>query len=201
MKNLKLAALTFLACAVAGFAVAQNADQNSAGPTKNDYRLRVMEPAPGAVITGSELQIAVNTEIPGERDMRRDSNSMPRPNVDVFVDELFRETIRGGSGVNVVRVAHLRPGEHTIVLLAKNQSGEIIDRKELSVSLVAPVVAKAAPPPPAPAPAPAYEPPAPAEPPPAPVAEKLPKSGSAMPLLAVAGAGLLLAGLAIRRFA
>ena len=130
-------ALAILACAIAGFAFAQNADPNSAGPTKNDYRLRVLEPAEGAVITGSDLQIAVSTDIPAERDTRRDASSMPQPNVDVFIDNALRDTIKGDSGMNVVRVSNLPPGPHKIVLLARNRSGEIVDRKEMNVSLVA----------------------------------------------------------------
>jgi LPXTG-motif cell wall-anchored protein len=206
MKALKFGALAFLACAIAGYAVAQNADQNTGGPTANDYRLRVIEPAAGATITGDELQITVDTEIPAERgDIRRDTSSMPHPNVDVFVDDAFQQTIKGESGENVVHVRGLAPGPHKIVLLAKNRSGEVIDRKVINVSLVAPPVAKApvveAPAPPPPPPAPAYvPPPAPPAPPPAPPVQELPKTGSDAPLLAVAGLALLLGGLAIRRF-
>ncbi len=203
MRALKIGALAFLACATAGFASAQNATLNTGGPTANDYRLHVIEPAEGAVITGSELQIAVDTQIPAERDIRHTTSSMPHPNVDVFVDDTFRETIRGESGENVVHVRDLRPGPHEIVLLAKNRSGEVIDRKVIRVRMVAPPVAKAAPAvePPAPPPAPAPEP-APYVAPPAPPAPpaELPKTGSVMPLIGVAGLALVLAGLAIRRF-
>ena len=204
MRTLKIGALAILTCAIAGFAIAQNADPNSAGPTKNDYRLRVLEPAEGAVITGSDLQIAVNTDIPAERDTRRDASSMPQPNVDVFIDNTLRDTIKGDSGMNVVRVSNLPPGPHKIVLLARNRSGEIVDRKEMNVSLVAaaPPVAKMArvePPPPA---APAYVPPAPPEASPAapvePVTE-LPKTGTNRPVLVVAGIVLLLGALTLRR--
>jgi LPXTG-motif cell wall-anchored protein len=201
MSRIKVTTVALIAFAVAAFALAQNADKNSAGPTKNDYRLRVVQPAEGAAITGDRFQIVVDTEIPGERDTRVDVNSMPRPDVDVFLDELYQGTMRDEN--NVIELVNITPGPHEVVLLAKNRSGEIIDRKILHITAAAPrvpkpaAVAPASPPPPAPPPA--YEPP---PPPPAPeplVAEELPETGSSVPLLAVAGAGFLLGGLFIRR--
>ncbi len=200
MKTLRMIALTFLASAVAVVALAQNAASPSAGPTKHDYRLRVMQPLEGATITGDAIQVVVDTEIPAERDMAHDFDTTPHPDVDVFLDGLFRETMRDDK--NVVNVENVPPGPHTIVLLALNRSREVFDRKEIHVSVVAPPVA--APPvverpvkAPAPAPAPAYVPP-PA--PPAPVVEDLPKTGTSDPLLVAAGVALLLGGVAIRRF-
>ncbi len=200
MKASRLIAVTLLAFAAAGLALAQSADKNTAGPTKNDYRLHVIQPAEGARITGSTLQVIVDTEIPSERDMRHDSSSMPHPDVDVFMDETLQGTMRDEK--NVVDIENMMPGPHKIVLLAKNRSGEVIDRKEVHILALAPKVA-AAPvvrvaPAPAPPPAPAYVPP-PA--PPAPVVENLPKTGTSDPLLAAAGLVLLLGGLAVRRFA
>jgi hypothetical protein len=207
MNRLRLTFVTLLPLAVAGFAIAQNADQNTAGPTKNDYRLRVIQPLEGARITGTKVQVVVDTEIPAERDTRQDVNSMPRPFVDVFLDELFQVTMRDQN--NVVDLDNVAPGPHTIVLLAKNLSGEIIDRKVVHIVAVELPVAKpvaerpVSPPPPAAAPAPpapSYEPP-PA--PPAPIAAEkdLPTTATSDPLFAVAGFVLLLAGIAIRRFA
>ena len=195
----RLVKATFLACLCAGVAFAQNAGDKTGGPTRNDYRLRVVQPAEGSTITGDRLQVIVDTEIPSERDSRQDVNSMPRPDVDVFLDGMFRETMRDEK--NVVDVDNIQPGPHTIVLLALNRSREIIDRKEIHVEVVAPPVAQA--PRPiehprvAPPPAPAYVPP-PA--PPAPAAEPLPKTGTADPLLAAAGLALVLGGLALKRF-
>ena len=158
-----------------------------------------MQPAEGSTVTGDRIQVIVDTEIPSERDTRQDVNSMPRPDVDVFVDGMFRETMRDEK--NVVNVYNVQPGQHTIVLLALNRSREIIDRKEIHVEVVAPPVAQA--PRPieqprvAPAPAPAYVPP-PA--PPAVETAPLPKTGTADPLLAAAGVALVLGGLALKRF-
>ena len=39
--------------AVAAVGIAQNADANTAAPTKNDLRLRLTEPAEGATVTGT----------------------------------------------------------------------------------------------------------------------------------------------------
>ena len=200
MSRLRLAAVALLAFAVSGFALAQNADKNSAGPTKNDYRLRIIQPVEGAAITGHRFQVVVDTEIPGERDTRQDVNSMPRPDVDVFLDGAFQGTMRDEK--NVIELENVKPGPHELVLLAKNRSGEIIDREVVHVTALAPKVAApvrpVSAPPPAPAPpAPVYEPP----PAPAPMAtEELPKTATSDPLLAVAGVVLVLGGLAVRRF-
>ena len=198
MNASRLIRVGVLACACAGVALAQNAGDKTGGPTRNDYRLHVVQPADGSTVTGDRLQVIVDTEIPSERDTRQDVNSMPRPDVDVFVDGLFRETMRDEK--NVVDVYNVQPGAHTIVLLALNRSREIIDRKEIHVEVVAPPVAQA--PRPieqprvAPAPAPAYVPP-PA--PPAVETAPLPKTGTADPLLAAAGVALVLGGLALKR--
>ena len=203
MRRIDVIIAALLALAVTSFAAAQNADKNSAGPTKNDYRLRRVEPVEGATVTGTTVQVVVDTEIPAERDTRRDANSMPNPTVDVFFDDLYKGTIRYEN--NVLQVTNVEPGPHTITLLAKNMSGEIIDRRQIHIQAVAPPVAKAAVerPVPPPKPAPVYEPPAPpSEPAPAPEpVRELPKTGTNGSLLAAAGAALLLAGLALRRFA
>jgi len=200
MKTLRFTAIALLVGAWAGFALAQNVPY-TAGPSRNDYRLRVMQPVEGATITGNQIQIVVDTEIPSERDTRQDINSTPRPDVDVFVDGIYQQTMRDEK--NVVNLENVQPGPHTITLLALNRSREPFDRKEVHVVVVAaPVAARPAERPakvaPAPAPAPAYVPP----PAPAPqvAAEPLPKTGTADPLLAAAGLALLAGGLALRRF-
>jgi LPXTG-motif cell wall-anchored protein len=150
------------------------------------------------------VQVVVDTEIPAERDTARTASSMPRPSVDVFLDDRFQGAMRDDN--NVVQLENVEPGPHEIVLLAKNVSGEIIDRKVVNIMAVAPsapkpVVAAPVNPPPAPAPpAPSYEPP-PAPPAPVTTEQVLPATATSDPLLAVAGVVLLLAGLAIRRFA
>src|SRR6186713_981383 len=93
--TLSAVALALVSC----LAFAQNADPNSGGPTKNDYRLRVLEPAEGATITGGTVRVVVNTEIPAERDTKRDVNSMPRPRVDIFIDESLKGTLKDENNV------------------------------------------------------------------------------------------------------
>jgi hypothetical protein len=134
-----LAALVIGAAAV--IALGQNADQNSAGPTKNDYRLRVVEPAEGAVVAGSTVRVVVNTMIPGELGdpERRDVNSMPRPDVDVFLDGQNKGTMRDAN--NVLTIDGVSQGDHKIVLIAKNRANEIIDRKEINFSSTADTLA------------------------------------------------------------
>lgn len=200
MKAFRWISLILLMFAITGFVLAQNADKNTAAPTKNDYKLRVVQPMEGATITGHNVQVVVDTEIPAERDVRHDIHSMPHPFVDVFVDDVLKGTMKGDE--NVVNVANVAPGSHTIVLLAKNVSGEVIDREVIHVVTVLPpkpVVEQPVAPapayvPPPPAPAPSIEPPAPM-----PAEQKLPPTGTSDPLLAVAGLVLLAGGFAVRR--
>lgn len=200
MKTLRLFLLIVVACACAGLALAQNAKVVGGGPTANDYRIRLVQPLEGAKIVGTTFQVIVNTEIVGQEDTKIDVNSIPRPGVIVFVDDERRGTMKDDN--NVVTVDNVAPGPHKIVIEAINRANEIIDRKVVNVLVVsepkpAPVVQRYVPPPaPAPAPAPAAVPPAP----PAPAPQTLPKTGTSDPLLAVAGLGLLLGGLAVRRF-
>ena len=191
MNRTRLTVSAFALALASSLAFGQNADANSAGPTKNDYRLRVLEPAEGATITGGTVRVVVNTDIPAERDTKRDVNSMPRPRVDIFIDETLKGTLK--DDINVLSVDAVSPGAHTLVVLAKNMSGEIIDRKEIKFNVVAgttvdttmtdrsttierpaatierpverPAMQVQSAPPPAPAPAPAARP---ASPPPAP---------------------------------
>ncbi len=201
METAKWIASGFVLSLCAGVAMAQYAGHNTAGPTRNDYRLHVVQPLEGATITGTRLQVIVDTEIPAETGQtQRDLYTTPRPDVDVFVDGVYLETMRDER--NVVNVDEIQPGRHTIVVIALNRSREIIDRKEIHVSVIAPkfATAPAAPARPVqmpsePAPAPAYVPPPPV------TAENLPKTGTSDPLLAALGFALLLGGLAVRRFA
>jgi hypothetical protein len=117
--------------AIAAFAPAQNADKNTSGPTKNTYRLRVVEPAEGATISGERLQVVVDLRPPAELDGdRRDVHSTPRPRVDVFVDNDNKGTL--ADTTNVLTIDGVPAGSHKLVVLAKNLSGEIIDRKEVN---------------------------------------------------------------------
>ena len=135
MTRTKLALAAFVAGAFATVGLGQNADKNSAGPTKNDYRLRIVQPVEGSTVTGSTVQVAVNTEIPADvGEEKRDVNSMPRPDVDVFLDNSLKGTMRDAE--NVLDIENVSPGTHTIVLLAKNRANEIIDRKEIHFSSI-----------------------------------------------------------------
>ncbi|HTR04341.1 MAG TPA: LPXTG cell wall anchor domain-containing protein [Thermoanaerobaculia bacterium] len=203
MTRIRVAGLAILAGAVAVFALAQNADKNSAGPTRNDYRLGVVQPLEGAEVVGPIVQVIVNTEIPGDTDVRRDVNSMPRPDVQVYLDDAVAGRMRDEN--NVVQLENVTPGPHTIVLLALNRANEVIDRKVIHIIALAPPARPApaakrpVPPPPArvEAPPPAPEPPAPA---PAPEVQ-MPKTATNDALLVLAGLALLAGGFALRRFA
>jgi len=216
--------------ALAGLALGQNADPNSAGPTKNDYRLRVVEPAEGAMIKGDSLQVVVDLRpFPEVGAERRDVNSMPRPRVEVFLDNDSKGTLQEGQ--NVMTLDAVATGAHKLVILAKNMSGEVIDRKEINFTAeprttvaqssvethraqattdtqvsVPPAPApepparvQAPPPPPAPAPAPAVSMPREDTTTNSARVRTLPETASSTPLLGAAGIGLILTGFAIRR--
>jgi len=222
-KEIRIAIAALVVAGVGAMAaLAQNADKNTAGPTKNDYRMKVVEPAVGGVISGPTVRVVVDTrtlpEVGGEK---KDTNSMPRPDVKVFLDNEQKGELKAEQ--NVLTIENVPVGEHKLVLVATNRSGEIIDRQEIPFRSEAVTVATTsttsettssssaytapapAPPPPpapayrAPAPAPAPVAAAPPPPPPAPSRETLPRTASSDPLLLVGGLALIGVGLLARR--
>ncbi|MDQ6893818.1 MAG: LPXTG cell wall anchor domain-containing protein [Acidobacteriota bacterium] len=124
---------------IAGAMSAQNADQNTGGPTKNTLRLRLAEPREGAQISGSSIRVAVdyNRTAFGEGQGTKFGNSnYPQPRFDVYLDNSLKETLKGGEK-NVAEILNVPPGAHKIAVVAKNVSGEIIDRAEVTVTNVA----------------------------------------------------------------
>lgn len=205
----KLFRFTILALAVgafAGVALAQSADKNTGGPTANTLQLRLTEPAEGATITGTQVRVGVayNVTAFGQgQGTRFGEANFPQPTFDIFLDNDLKQTIKG-TEANVAFIENVPPGAHKIVVIAKNVSGEVIDRKEVKITTVPAAAAMAetttttfeartepAPPPPAPV----IEPP-----PPAPAMEvELPKTGTAYPQMAAAGLALALVGLTLAR--
>lgn len=142
MKRTRLAVAVLAASAFAAVILGQNADKNSAGPTKNDYRLKVVEPAEGAAITGPTVRVVVDTSVREQLDGEKvDVNSMPRPSVDVFLDGTRRGTMKDVE--NVIEIDNVSPGPHKLALVAKNKANEIIDRKEITFSSTSSSVAGA----------------------------------------------------------
>lgn len=218
LSTLTIAALALFAAAQ--LAVAQNADQNTAGPTRNQLQLRLSEPREGQQISGSSIRVAVayNATIFGAGSGTKfGEKNFPHPIFDVYVDNALKQSINGGEA-NVAQIENVPFGKHKIVVMAKNISGEVIDRKEVNVINVegaaaststepAPV-AEAAPPAPEPAPAPVVAPPPP-PPPPAYTSTTtestassttLPATASNAPATALLGLSLLgMGGLVLRR--
>jgi LPXTG-motif cell wall-anchored protein len=185
--------------------------KQSNSPTSNEYRMRVTEPIEGATIRGNEFNVVVApapATPPGTSVAPKEREDSLKPTFQVWVDGKDMGNIPPGS--NVLAVTTAGYGPHKIVVAAKNTAGELIDRREISVTTAAPVIAEAAP---APAPAPAPVPetriePAPAPPPapaPAPApsytseSTTLPKTGSSAPRAALLGMGLIAGGLLLRR--
>jgi hypothetical protein len=213
-----IAAIAILA--VAGAALAQNADPNTGGPTKNTLKLRLVEPAEGASISGSSVRVAVDYNHSvfsvGQGTKFGEAN-FPQPRFDVYLDNTRKATLKG-TETNITTIDNVPPGTHKIAVVALNVSGEVIDRKEVTFittstttiaesttsSTTSTMATAPAPPPPAPAapapepaPAPVYAPPPPA--PAAPIESNLPKTASAAPRMALFGLALVAAGLFIGR--
>jgi LPXTG-motif cell wall-anchored protein len=199
-------ALAFFA--VAGAGLAQNADRNTAAPTKNDLRLRLTEPAEGTTITGSSVRVAVeyNRTIFGAgQGTKFGEATFPPAKFAVFLDNKLQQTLTAGES-NVATIDNVPAGSHKVVVVAKNISGEVIDRKEVNFQNVSAVAASTAPAPasapeapPAPAPSSSYTVPPPSAPSAPETPSTLPKTASSAPSLAVAGLALALSGLLTRR--
>ena len=198
---------------VAGMVIAQNADSNTGGPTKNTLKLRLVEPAEGATISGKSVRVTVgyNSQAFGAgQGTRFGESNFPQPRFDVYVDNSLKATLKGTEN-NTATIDNVAPGSHKIAVVALNVSGEVIDRKEIDVTTTsmttmaenttssssisrAPAPAPAPQAAPPPAPAPSYEPaPAPA----APAETSLPHTASSSPRLALAGLALMAGGLLI----
>jgi LPXTG-motif cell wall-anchored protein len=212
IRSAAMAALTVLAAMPL---VAQNADQNTAGPTKNELKLRLTEPREGQEISGQTIRVAVDynrTIFGAGSGTRFGEKNFPHPIFDVFVDNSLKQSLNGGEA-NVATITDVPLGKHKVVVIAKNISGEIIDRSEVNVTNIAALASSEATttntatvsePAPAPAPAPVYS--APPAPPPPPAAEmttttsgtssdnNLPATGSNAPATALLGLTLLAGG-------
>ncbi len=195
----------------AGAILAQNADPNTAAPTKNDLRLRVAEPAEGSTLTGTSLRVVVDYNRPifgSGQGTRFGEASFPPAKFDVFIDGKVQQTLTTGES-NVANIENVAPGAHKLAVVAKNLSGEVIDRKEINFQTVAEPASISTSAPPAPAAAP--EPATPSTPPPPsssvtqqpeaapPAPATLPQTGSDAPRMALAGLALAVSGLVVSR--
>ncbi len=201
---------------VAGMVIAQNADPNTGGPTKNTLKLRLVEPAEGATISGNSVRVTVgynNRAFAAGQGTRFGEADFPQPRFDVYVDNSLKATLKGTEN-NTATIDNVAPGSHKIAVVALNVSGEVIDRKEIGVTTTsmtnmaentmsssistapAPAPAPAPQAAPPPAPAPSYQPaPAPA----APAETSLPHTASSSPRLALAGLALMAGGVLLGR--
>ena len=210
-----------LALGVAGMAVAQTESRQSNSPTTNSYRIQILEPLEGATITGPNVSIvmAKPTVPQGNVVNEKERKDSLTPTFQVWVDGKDYGNLPIGQ--NVFTTSDLSYGPHTAVVAAKNTAGELVGRVELKFTTVEAVASTTSStqtmsttertemaPPPEPPPAPAVVPePAPAPPPPAmerettttAQTETLPATGTDYPLAALAGLGLMGAGLALRR--
>jgi LPXTG-motif cell wall-anchored protein len=208
-----------VALGVAGWALAQTASKQSGSPTTNSYRIKILEPLEGATITGPNVTIVMaKPDVPqGTAVNEPERTDALTPTFQVWVDGKDYGNLPIGE--NVFRASDLSYGPHTAIVAAKNTAGELVGRVELKFTTAEAVGATTTmetssttertemAPPPAPPAAVAPPPPAP-EPPPAPAMEQetmtadsptLPATGTNYPLAALAGLGLMGAGIALRR--
>ena len=200
-------AMIFLAVfGLAAAALAQAPDSiQSNAPTSRSFRMKVLEPAEGATIQGTEFNIVLGNPPatpPGTAVVPKERQDSLTPTYQVWIDG--KDFGKIPIGQNVLRVTGVSTGPHKIVIAAKNTAGELIDRKEIGVTtttVVAEVRESAAAPAPAYVPPPAPEPaaPAPAQPQYTTESPTLPKTATSYPLAALAGAVLVAAGALLRR--
>ena len=201
-----------LALGLATLASGQNIGKYSNAPTDADYRMIVVEPKEGATLVGKDINIVLTLPAMPQGNPAPQANQdqkqqeMNTPTFQIWVDGKNFGNLPIGQNVFVAR--DLSYGPHKVVVMAKNISGQVVDRKEISVTTVetassvsvtqsaapAPYVAERAP---APAPRIAIEPPATthytSESP------TLPKTATSYPLAAASGLLLLGAGALLRR--
>ena len=194
-----------LGLALAAVASAQTGQSltMSNAPTDQDYRMTIIEPKAGATIVGKDINIILGLPPLPQGNKSQSASSdrkeqqMNTPVFQIWVDGKNMGNLPGGT--NVFYARDLPYGPHKIVVMAKNTAGELVDRKEISVTTTETAGAVAitqAPAAVAPAPAPAVVESAPA--PPAPEYTSLPHTATAYPLAAAAGFLLLAAGIALR---
>jgi hypothetical protein len=215
-KKYGLVFLVFGLFAAAGLCLAQNADRNTAGPTKNDLNLRVSEPAEGATIPGSSVRVTVDyarTIFGQGQGSKFGESTFPPPKFNVFLDGKLQQTLTAGES-NVAMLENVPPGPHKITIEAANISGEVIDRKQINITTTAETTTAQTSPASssysgssaaaAPAPPPttySSSPPSQSSAAPAPsqTTSTLPRTGSSAPSLAVAGPALPLSGVFLSR--
>lgn len=189
----------------AGLAFGQNAGNKSAGPTKNDFRLRVTEPVEGGTVVGTSVRVTVSNEVPQPTQEATGTNNMPNPSFRIYLGNTLKGELKRDE--NVLTIENVPAGSQKLVIEAMNSSGEIVDRKEINFKTVPatstamsspapatelkPMSSSAPPAPPArevvPAPAPAMD------------MTALPHTASSAPRAALAGIALILAGLLVSR--
>ncbi len=189
----------------AGLALGQNADKNSAGPTANDVRLKIVEPADGATIVGSTVRVTVANSLPRTTQESTGTANMPNPSFRVYLGNTLKGELKRDE--NVLTIENVSVGSQRLVVEALNSSGEVIDRKEIRFNTVAAgsttasVVSTSEQKPTMETPPAAEVAAAPVTTAPEPnvAARTLPQTASAAPRVGLAGLALIIAGLAVSR--
>lgn len=118
----------------AGLALGQNADKNSSGPTKNDFRLRVIEPVEGGTVVGTSVRVSVANQVPQPTQEATGTDNMPNPSFRIYLGNTLKGEIKRDE--NVLTIDNVPAGSQKLVIEAMNSSGEIVDRKEINFKTV-----------------------------------------------------------------
>lgn len=192
----------------AGSALAQNADPNSGGPTKNDYRLRVVEPLDGSTVTGSTVRVTVANALPQTLSEGSRTSDMPNASYRVYLGNTLKGQLKRDE--TVLTIENVSVGDQKLVVEALNTSGEVIGRKEVNFRTAALATSEAPPAAEAVAPSSSYASTkttttsasvvqSASEPAPAIAPATLPQTASSAPRTALAGLGLIAVGLIAAR--
>src|SRR6266542_344373 len=126
--------LVVFGLAAAVLAQAPDSIQSNA-PTSRSFRMKVLEPAEGATIQGTEFNIVLGqppATAPGTSVVPKERDDSLTPVYQVWIDG--KDFGKIPIGQNVLHVTGVSAGSHKIVIAAKNTAGELIDRKELGVT-------------------------------------------------------------------
>jgi hypothetical protein len=128
------------AIVMAGIAAAAGAQYSPAPePLRSDYRLKVIEPAEGASISGNAVRVVVDLAFrPRDIAVAKDvtPTPAPKPQVDIFLDKEAKGSLKEGETYLVID--GVAAGTHTLLVTASDRSGAVVDRKEVHFTVLPP---------------------------------------------------------------
>src|ERR1700693_4377126 len=96
----------------AGLAFGQNAGNKSAGPTKNDFRLRVIEPVEGGTVTGTAVRVTISNEVPQPTQEATGTSNMPNPSFRIYLGNTLKGELKRDE--NVLTIENVPAGSQRL---------------------------------------------------------------------------------------